>query len=72
MWFIILTTRYESNPRAIAWSGSEKFMTVKINVLLLPNSLNTLEVKINQQEVNLQYWKTVMPIVSLTKTEQNN
>ena len=72
MWFIILSTRYESNPRAIAWSGSEKFMTVKINVLLLPNSLNTLEVKINQKEVNLRYWKSVMRIISLTKTEQNN
>ena len=33
LWFMILTTRYESNPEAIVWNGSEKFMSVKIHVL---------------------------------------
>ena len=26
-------TRNESNPKAIVWSGSEKFMSVKLHVL---------------------------------------
>ena len=30
---MILTTKYESNPKAIVWDGSEKFMPVKIHVL---------------------------------------
>ena len=29
--FMILTARYESNPKAIVWNGSEKFMSVKIH-----------------------------------------
>ena len=33
MWFMILTTRYESNTKPIVWSGSEKLMSVKIHVL---------------------------------------
>ena len=32
MWFMILSTRYESNPERTAWNGSEKFMSVKIYV----------------------------------------
>ena len=30
---MILTTRYESNPKATFWNGSEKFMPVKIHFL---------------------------------------
>ena len=30
---MILTTRYESNPKANDWNGSETFMPVKIHVL---------------------------------------
>ena len=63
MWFIILTTRYVSNPKAIVWNGSEKFMSVKQH--LLPNSLNTLKIKINQTEVILQHWKTVLCLTYL-------
>ena len=33
MSFMILTNRYESNPKAIVWNGSEKFMPVKIHIL---------------------------------------
>ena len=29
---MILTTRYESNPKAIVWNGSEISMSVKIHV----------------------------------------
>ena len=40
IWFMILTTRYESNPEATVWNDSEKFMSVKNHILkkhLLPN-----------------------------------
>ena len=30
---MILTTRYEGNPKAIVWNGSEKFMSIKIHIL---------------------------------------
>ena len=33
MWFIVLTARYESNPKAIVWNSSEKLMSVKIHAL---------------------------------------
>ena len=33
MWFLILTARNESNPKATAWDGSEKFISVKFHVL---------------------------------------
>ena len=33
MWFMILTTRYEKNPKAIVWNGSEEFISVRIHVL---------------------------------------
>ena len=32
MWFVILTTRYKSNPKSTVWNGSEKLMSVKIYV----------------------------------------
>ena len=28
MWFMILSTRYENNPKATVWNGSEKFMSL--------------------------------------------
>lgn len=31
LWFVILTTRYKSNPKSTVWSGSEKLMSVKIH-----------------------------------------
>ena len=42
MKFMILTTKYESNPKATACKGFEKFMSVKkylfVEKYLLPNS----------------------------------
>ena len=33
MWFTIVTTRNESNPKAAVWNGSEKIVSLKIDVL---------------------------------------
>ena len=33
---MILITRYESNPKATVWDGSEKLMSVKTHVLKKP------------------------------------
>ena len=30
---MILTTRYERNPKTVFWENSEKFMSVKVHVL---------------------------------------
>ena len=35
MWLMILTTRHESDPKGTVWNGSEKFMSLKKD--LLPN-----------------------------------
>ena len=52
MWFMILTTRYESNPEAKVWNDSEKFMSLKKHPL--PNS-TTAFVDISPNNKKLVY-----------------
>ena len=76
MWFMILTASYESNPKAIVWNGSEKFMSVKVHILKktsVAKLFKHIENKNWSARSTFAALKNrTMLNVSLTETEQNN
>ena len=76
MWFMVLTARYESNPKAIVWNSSEKLMSVKIHALKKASVAKLFKHIENKSESARSIFAAlkncIMLNVSLTKTEQNN